>query len=265
MDFNEIYYSDGEISFGSKDGKTFLVRDKMFYLLTDYPWEPCLYVKSWDRKLKTLHHAFTVERLIELAKNGGTMELIRDTEFDVPQILGTILRAMELPLDDMDIDYAAAYLFIDKMMELRAVSEETAVEPEKIGLTRGSILRGFTHSKKVGETTDGRLYVREKGQKEAKADDKKLSVLLSDGIRFGYGYREYKGCRQYYAWHGIPVRNDDMITYAEISEEEYEQIRREYPQQRQADSSEAQRFRDRYVEGHAVLAEGMNVSLPKGE
>ncbi len=172
MDFNGIYYSDGEISLGSKDGMTYLVRDKMFYLLTDYPWEPCLYVKSWDRKLKTLHHAFTVERLIELAKNGGTMELIRDTEFDVPQILRTILRAMELPLDDMDIDYA---------------------------------------------------------------------------------------------WHGIPVRNDDMITYAEISEEEYEQIRREYPQQRQADSSEAQRFQDRYVEGHAVLAEGMNVSLPKGE
>ena len=155
MDLNVIYYNDGEMSFGRKDGRTYLVWEKMFYLLTDYPWEPCLYVKSWDKKLKALHHAFTVERLIELAKNGGTMELIRDTEFDVPQILRTILRAMELPLDDMDIDHAAAYLFIDKMMELGAVSEETAVEPEKIGLTRGSILRDSPIQRKSARQQTG--------------------------------------------------------------------------------------------------------------
>ena len=82
--------------------------------------------------------------------------------------------------------------------------------------------------------------------------------LISNQVRFGYGYRTVDGKRQYFAWHGVPNRNDDYITNVEISEEEFAQIAAEYPHEIVADRKTAQRFRDKYVEGHPVLLEGWN-------
>ena len=50
----------------------------------------------------------------------------------------------------------------------------------------------------------------------------------------------------------------------QISEEEYEQINREYPQKIDADRDTAERFRKKYVNGHEVLLEGWNVMLKSG-
>ena len=36
--------------------------------------------------------------------------------------------------------------------------------------------------------------------------------VLSNQVRFGGGYRTVSGKRQYFAWHGIPNRNDDFFT-----------------------------------------------------
>ena len=80
--------------------------------------------------------------------------------------------------------------------------------------------------------------------------------LISNLVRFGCGYRLVDGKRQYFAWHGYPDRNDDYITTAEISKEEFEQIAIEYPHEIDADRKTAKRFRDKYVEGHPVLLEG---------
>lgn len=82
--------------------------------------------------------------------------------------------------------------------------------------------------------------------------------LISNQVRFGYGYRLFEGRRQYFAWHGSPSRNDDYITTAEISEEEFNQIAIEYPNEIVADRKTAQIFRDKYVEGHPVILEGWN-------
>ncbi len=85
--------------------------------------------------------------------------------------------------------------------------------------------------------------------------------LISNLVRFGCGYRTIASGRQYYAWHGFPSRNDDYITYAEISAAEFRQIETEYPRQIDADRDTADRFRRKYVDGHNVLREGWNVSL----
>ena len=82
--------------------------------------------------------------------------------------------------------------------------------------------------------------------------------LISNQVRFGYGYRLADGRRQYFAWHGYPNRNDDYITSVEISEEEFGQIAKEYPNEIVADRKTAQKFRDKYVEGHPVILEGWN-------
>lgn len=83
-----------------------------------------------------------------------------------------------------------------------------------------------------------------------------FSRLISNQVRFGYGYRTVDGKRQYFAYHGYPDRNDDYFTNVEISEAEFEQIGREYPRKIIANCAEAEVFRQKYVEGHMVLLEG---------
>ena len=85
--------------------------------------------------------------------------------------------------------------------------------------------------------------------------------VISNLVRFGYGYRTIKGRKQYFAWHGYPNRNDDYITTAEISEREFIRIGSEYPQQINADRETAEAFRNKYVDGHTVLLEGWNKLL----
>lgn len=87
-------------------------------------------------------------------------------------------------------------------------------------------------------------------------NDNYFSRVISNQVRFGYGYRTIEKGRQYFAWHGYPDRNDDYITNVEISEEEFKQIEREYPEEICANRDEAEEFRNKYVDGHTVLLEG---------
>ena len=82
--------------------------------------------------------------------------------------------------------------------------------------------------------------------------------VISNQVRFGCGFRTVNGERQYFAWHGYPNRNDDYITTAEISEEEFEEICRKYPEEIVANRKKAEAFRNKYVDGHPVLLEGWN-------
>ncbi len=94
--------------------------------------------------------------------------------------------------------------------------------------------------------------------------EERFSRVISNQVRFGYGYRPLPEGRLYYAWHGYPNRNDDFITYAEITVEEFEQIEREYPSDISADRKTAEDFRNKYVDRHKVLAEGWNIPLMIG-
>ena len=82
--------------------------------------------------------------------------------------------------------------------------------------------------------------------------------VISNQVRFGYGYRTVGGRRQYFAWHGYPNRNDDFFTTSEINESEFEAIALEYPEEISADRETAEEFRNKYVDGHPVLLEGWN-------
>lgn len=85
--------------------------------------------------------------------------------------------------------------------------------------------------------------------------------VISNQVRFGCGYRTVLGARQYFAWHGVPNRNDDYFTTSLISESEYAEIQKEYSEQIVADRETAERFRSKYVDGHPVLYEGWNKLL----
>ena len=80
--------------------------------------------------------------------------------------------------------------------------------------------------------------------------------VISNQVRFGYGYQLIDGSMVYYAWHGYPNRNDDYFTTSQISKHEFRQIEQEYPYELVADRKTAEIFRQKYIEGHKVLKEG---------
>ena len=82
--------------------------------------------------------------------------------------------------------------------------------------------------------------------------------LISNQVRFGFGWKIKDGKKVYYAWHGVPSRNDDYITSAEITLAEFDQIDREYPHEIIAHREEAEKFRKKYVDGHPILLKGWN-------
>ena len=82
--------------------------------------------------------------------------------------------------------------------------------------------------------------------------------VISNQVRFGYGFRTVDGQRVYFAWHGYPNRNDDYFTTSEISESEFDEIGRDYPEEISADRETAEVFRNKYVDHHPVLLEGWN-------
>ena len=83
-------------------------------------------------------------------------------------------------------------------------------------------------------------------------------ILISNQVRFGYGYRTVDGNKEYFAFHGSPSRNDDYFVNVEITSDEFEKISMEYPRQIDANRDEAEIFRKKYVEGHRVILEGWN-------
>ena len=91
--------------------------------------------------------------------------------------------------------------------------------------------------------------------------EKRYSRVISNQVRFGYGYDVIDGKLTYYAWHGYPNRNDDYITYSKITKKEFDQIEKEYPEEIIANSDQGNLFRDKYVDHHKVLIEGWNASI----
>ena len=107
-------------------------------------------------------------------------------------------------------------------------------------------------------------YKKPRNRKDRDKEDRRnyYSRVISNQVRFGYGYRTYLSEKQYFAWHGYPNRNDDYITYAEISGKEFDRIGMEYPKDLDADRETAEIFRKKYIDGHKILVEGWNVILP---
>ena len=256
-----VIYQEGDLFLGDADGRTYLLDGGRSFWLSDHPYEPCLYIKSSDGTMMTIHHAFTVGELHRAAQGGGSIRMITGNEHDIRGVCQLLLKTVELGRDDVDIGYVEGCIFMDCLKQQGADSPETAVDPAAAGIRNPKMMNPFLHSKKVSCTADGRFYLRGSEEKNGIDQDEEYFRVISNLVRFGCGYRTVSGQKQYYAWHGYPNRNDDFITYAEISRTEYLSIKSEYPREIEADRETAEQFRRKYVEGHKVLKEGWNVSL----
>jgi len=263
------FYQDEEYILEKRDEKVFLIKGTDEYEISNNPREPDLYIRTPERKWWMIHNAFTAGELCRAAWMKDTIRMVTGQSYDIRGAFKLIMKAVELKMDQMDIGYVESRCFMDILAEQKAFSEETAFDLYSVGMVNPNVMGGLIHAKKVGNTTSGKHYLLPAGAKlygitlpDPPAPQVRPGFrLISGNVRFGVGYREMLYGRQYFAWHGQPSRNDDFITYAEITEEEYEQINKEYPRRIDADRETAEVFRNKYVEGHAVIVEGWNVSL----
>ena len=250
--FNVIYSGDG-ISFGEAGGKYYLIMDEKTYRISDHIYEPYLYIECPGNKMVTIHNSFTVDEICRAVRDCRTIRMITGNEYDAAGVFRLISKAISLALENVDISYVEGRCFMDYLEEHGAVSSETAADLAEAGM-QNPMMSPFIHSKKVGKTPDGLYYLI----KPAKPDEERFGRVISNNVRFGYGYRPFEGRRQYYAWHGYPNRNDDFFTTVEITEKEFRQIGIEYPGEISADRETAEKFRSKYVDGHPVIFEGWN-------
>ena len=272
MSENGIIYQDGNIALKDGGDRLLLTVGEDTHIITDNTYfEPDIFIKTSDRKLITVSHSFTLKEIVHAIERNADIRMITGNQYDIKGVIKLLIKAIELGEKQVDISYLEGHCFMDYMRERGAVSPETAVSPAEVGMDNPNLMYVFLHSHKVEKTPEGLFYLLTdykdiypiaKAEAEANRDPDYYNRTISNSVRFGAGYRRPPaGGRQYFAWHGYPNRNDDLITYAEISESEFEAINREYSSNINADRDTAEIFRRKYIEGHPVIAEGWNMML----
>ena len=173
-----------------------------------------------------IHNAFTAGELCRVAWMKDTTRMVTGQSYDIWGLIKLIMKAVELKMDQMDIGYVESRCFMDILARQKAFSEETAFDLYSVGMENPNVMGNLIHAKKVMNTTSGKHYLLKAGAalygvtlNDPPAPKKHPDMrLLSNSVRFGVGYRDLPSGRQYFAWHGQPSRNDDFITYAEITE-----------------------------------------------
>ena len=159
---NTLYREEG-LALTEEEGALSLRVGEETYRLASHPYEPCAYLYRGDSLSAVVHNAFTVEEIRALAK-GGTLAAVTGSEYDVGRLCRLLAFAAE-NCPDCDVSYAEGALALEKLKALGALSPETAVWPEAVGVRK--ISDAFSHSKRRKErvmvTEEGKLYVRIKG------------------------------------------------------------------------------------------------------
>ena len=80
-DFGKLEYSAKEMNF---------IYRGTVYAVSDYPYEPCLYLKNDGRLLSVIHNSFTVDNLIRVFSEGGSVHDVdrESTAYDEARTIG---------------------------------------------------------------------------------------------------------------------------------------------------------------------------------
>ena len=81
------------------------------YRLSSHPYEPCLYLRTGDKLVCTLHNAYNPEDLVKAFSAGKTVKTNYskdyDEEYDEAGFGRVLAAALDSGRDDMDLFYAA--------------------------------------------------------------------------------------------------------------------------------------------------------------
>ena len=154
-------YREGELALTVDNGELFLHAGGSAYRLASHPYEPCTYLYQGEALRAAVHNAFTLEELRALSETGGALRAVTGSEYDLGRVCRLLAYAAE-HCPDHDLGYVEGAVALEGLKALGALSPETAVSPEAVGVRR--ISDAFSHSKKRKErvmvTEEGTVYVR---------------------------------------------------------------------------------------------------------
>lgn len=78
------------------------------YVLTDHPYEPCIYIKSEGKIVCTLHNAFTVYDLPEFFAEGRELTAIDGKVYNERMFCKVLAAALDSGRGEMDFTFAAS-------------------------------------------------------------------------------------------------------------------------------------------------------------
>ena len=154
-------FREGDLALTEDNGELFLHAGGSACRLASHPYEPCTYLYQGETLLAAVHNAFTLEDIRSLAERGGTIRAVTGSEYDLGRVCRLLAYATE-NCPDHDISYVEGAVALEGLKALGALSPETAVRPEAVGVRK--ISDAFSHSKKRKErvmvTEEGKVYVR---------------------------------------------------------------------------------------------------------
>ncbi len=157
-------YREGELALTEEDGELILHTGGSAFRLASHPYEPCTFLYRGETLQAAVHNAFNLWELRALAERGGTIRAVTGNEYDLGRVCRLLAYAAE-NCPDHDIGYVEGAVALEGLKALGALSPETAVKPEAVGVRK--ISDAFSHSKKRKErvmvTKEGKVYVRIKG------------------------------------------------------------------------------------------------------
>ncbi|MBP5200177.1 MAG: hypothetical protein J6Z82_05965 [Schwartzia sp.] len=156
-----VFYDEDGIRLADVDGELYLSEGTRAYKIGSHPYEPCIYLLRDGEICATIHNAFDQREIYNLAKRGGSLRSVTGNAYDLPRLC-RLLAFAAAHFTDVTIDYAEGRIAIEKLKELGALSPETAVPAETLGLRK--ISGAFSHSKKLNERVmyreDGKVWLR---------------------------------------------------------------------------------------------------------
>ena len=102
-DFGKLEYSAKEMNF---------IYRGTVYAVSDYPYEPCLYLKKDGRLLSVIHNSFTVDNLIRVFSEGGSVHDVdrESTAYDEAAFSRVLAAVVDSGRPDVDFTFAAKKL-----------------------------------------------------------------------------------------------------------------------------------------------------------
>ncbi len=161
MHGNAVVYRDERYVLGLGSGQPYLIAEGKRYSLSCHPYEPCTYVEDESGVILTIHNAFDPQHVLEAFSQERTVASITGKKYGPREFCVMLAFAAER-FSDTDISYVEGSMAIDALEKKGAVSPETAVDVETLGVRR--ISDSFSHSKKLTRrvmyTEDGRVWLR---------------------------------------------------------------------------------------------------------
>lgn len=101
----EILYQDGPVRLWEENGDLRFCDGTEAFVVTSYPYEPCLYLTDERGRRIVIHNSFESDWIASVAREGGTLRSISGREYDIAGLCA-LLRIAAGEGVDMNIDEA---------------------------------------------------------------------------------------------------------------------------------------------------------------